>query len=650
MKLVIAAYADRTTKTTSNKMKNCITILLLFITALLQAQPWSQKMAQTVMTIWKDSMTTGRPARWTYEQGVVLKGIEGIWKNTADKKYFDYIEKSMDLFVQDDGSIRTYKPDEYNIDHVNSGRNLLFLYKVTLKEKYLKAVHLLREQLRTHPRTNEGGFWHKKIYPYQMWLDGLYMGEPFYAEYAATFHEDTAFNDVARQFILMEKYARDPKTGLLYHGYDESKEQKWADKKTGLSPHVWARAMGWYGMGLVDALEWFPQDHQKRTDLIAILNRFATAVTKYQDAKTGLWWDIVDLPAKGKNYLEASASSMIVYALAKGVRLGYLPDRFVAPAQKGYNGIISQFIKTENGQVNLHGTVSVSGLGGNPYRDGSFDYYMSEKVVVNDPKGVGAFLKASNEIELLPTLKMGKGKTVVLDYYFNHELKKDPTGATVQHHYIWEQMDLNGYSLFGFVWNKHGLKTKSLKTAPTAQNLKGADVYIIVDPDTEKETASPNYFQHQDIDAIHQWVHNGGVLMLFGNDSGNVELTRFNQLAKKFGVRFNGDSRNRVIGSQYEMGAFTIPANHSIFKTPKKIYIKEYSSQSIFKPASAAFTDGKAVVMSVAKVGKGAVFAVGDPWFYNEYFDGRKLPADLENYKAGNDLVKWAIRQIPAKR
>jgi len=633
-------------------MKKIITIVLFFLTIQSSAQSWPEKMAATVMTIWKDSMAMqpDRPVRWAYDQGVVLKGIEGLWKNTADKKYFDYIEKSMDHFVQDDGTIRTYKPDEYNIDHVSNGANLLLLYKVTLKEKYLKAIQLLRSQLKTHPRTSDGGFWHKNIYPYQMWLDGLYMGEPFYAEYAATFHEDTAFNDVARQFILMEKHARDAKTGLLYHGYDESRQQKWADKKSGLSPHVWARAMGWYGMALVDALEWFPADHPKRDSLIAILNRFATAITKYQDAKTGAWWDIVDLGGKEKNYLEASASSMIVYALAKGVRLGYLPDKFIAPAQKGYNGLIKQFIKTEDGQVNLYGTVSVSGLGGNPYRDGSYEYYMTEKVVVNDPKGVGAFLKAGNEMEMLPTLKQGKGKTVMLDCFFNHELKKDVTGTTVQHHYVWDQMDLNGYSLFGFVWNKHGAKTKDLADAPTEKNLTGSDVYIIVDPDTQKETASPNFFQPQHIDAIYNWVNDGGVLLLFGNDSGNVELNHFNQLVKKFGMQFNIDSRNKVTGNQYNMGTFSIPQNHQIFKTAKKIYIKEYSSQTISKPASAAFKDGNLIVMSIAKIGKGTVFAVGDPWFYNEYFDGRKLPASLENYKAGEDLVKWAIKQIPLKK
>lgn len=626
-------------------------LIIVMLSCVMQAgAQWSQKMAATVMTIWKDSLSMhpGRPVRWAYDQGVVLKGIEGLWKATADKKYFDYIEKSMDHFVQEDGSIRTYRPDEYNIDHVLCGRNVLMLYKVTGKTKYLKAVQALRNQLRTHPRTMEGGFWHKQIYPWQMWLDGLYMGEPFYAEYAATFHEDTAFNDIAKQFILMERNARDEKTGLLYHGYDESRQQKWADKTTGRSPHFWARALGWYGMGLVDALEWFPECHPKRDSVIDILNRLATAVTKVQDADTGLWWDIVDLPREEKNYLEASASSMLAYTLAKGVRLGYLPERFLPAAQKAYDGIVRTFIKNENGQVNLHGTVSVSGLGGNPYRDGSFAYYMSEKVVVNDPKGVGAFLLASHEIEMIPMLKFGKNKTVLLDTYFNHELRKDATGTTVQHHYVWDQMDLNGYSLLGYVFNRHGVETKTIKE-PTSRRLKEGDIYMIVDPDTEKETERPNYVQPHHIDVIYNWVTEGGTLLLFGNDSGNTEFTHFNQLAKRFGITFNRDSRNKVIGSQYQMGAFSIPQNHSIFKTPKKIYMKEFSSQTVAPPAKAVFTDGKTVVMSVAKVGKGIVFAVGDPWFYNEYFDGRKLPAELENYKAAGDLVKWLLQQAPAR-
>jgi unsaturated rhamnogalacturonyl hydrolase len=302
--------------------------------------------------------------------------------------------------VHEDGSIKGYKLDDYNIDNVLNGRILLLLYKVTHKEKYRKAADLLRAQLKAHPRTSEGGFWHKKIYPSQMWLDGLYMGEPFYAEYAATFHEGEAFDDIARQFILMERHARDPKTGLLYHGWDESRQQRWANPQTGRSPNFWGRAMGWYAMALVDVLDYFPKDHPQRNSLIAILNRSAAAIEKYQDRKSGLWYEVLDKGGTPGNYVEASASCMFVYALAKGVRLGYLPSSYSKVAQQGYQGIAEQFIETEaNGQVNLRGTVSVAGLGGKPYRDGSYEYYLSEKVVTNDLKGIGAFLMASSEME-----------------------------------------------------------------------------------------------------------------------------------------------------------------------------------------------------------------------------------------------------------
>jgi unsaturated rhamnogalacturonyl hydrolase len=240
---------------------------------------YAEKMASTVMNTWKDSFSLGNsPAKWTYDMGVVLKGFEGLWRNTGDVKYYNYILKQMDFFVKDDGTIKGYKQEEYNLDNINSGKLLLLLYRVTQKDKYLKAANLLREQLKTHPRTKEGGFWHKKVYPYKMWLDGLYMGEPFYAEYADLMHETPDFDDIANQFIWMEKHARDPKTGLLYHAWDESKEQKWASQQTGTSPLFWARAMGWYADALVDALDWFPQDHPKRKDLIDILNRLVTAI------------------------------------------------------------------------------------------------------------------------------------------------------------------------------------------------------------------------------------------------------------------------------------------------------------------------------------------------------------------------------------
>ncbi len=387
----------------SAKLKRVILLAVTIAWGTAFAQPsFSERMAGTVMSLWKDSFSIdGKPARWTYDMGVVLKGFEALWKKTGDTKYFNYIRQQMDFFVKDDGNILTYKPDEYNIDHINNGKLLLALYRATGEGKYLKAAKLLRAQLLTHPRTSEGGFWHKKIYPSQMWLDGLYMAEPFYAEYASLMKQDTAFDDVARQFILIEKHTRDAKTGLLYHAWDESRQQSWANKATGVSPLFWARAMGWYAMALTDALEYFPAQHPRRATLTGILNKLVNALEQVQDKKSGLWYDVLAYNGAGKekNYLEASASSQFVYAIAKAVRKGWVPAEKRSVAEKGYAGLVKEFIRTDNGQTNLFGTVKVSGLGGKPYRDGSFQYYMSEPVIVNDPKGIGAFILAACEME-----------------------------------------------------------------------------------------------------------------------------------------------------------------------------------------------------------------------------------------------------------
>jgi unsaturated rhamnogalacturonyl hydrolase len=638
-------------------MKNILSVLFIFGFVQLNAQsnsnpvrvaqPWSQQLAATAMNMWKDSFSlrVGQPARWSYDQGVILKGIEGIWNATGDAKYFNYIQKQMDHFVGENGNIKGYRPDEFNIDHINNGKLLLSLYRVTGKEKYKKAADGLRDQLRNHPRTSEGGFWHKKIYPFQMWLDGLYMGEPFYAEYAMVFHEDTVFNDITRQFVLMETHARDAKTGLLYHGWDESKQQKWADKNTGLSPNFWARSLGWYGMALVDALDYYPAKHPGRAELINILNRFAKGVIAYQDAKSGLWYDVPDKQTQPKNYKEASASCMLVYTLAKGVRNGYLPASYLPKAKKGYDGIIKEFIETDpNGQVNLKGTVQVSGLGGNPYRDGSFEYYMSEPVIVNDPKGMGAFIKCAVEMEMADQQNVGKGKTVLLDYYFNNEWKKDATGKQVRFHYTWDDRSNSGFAMLGEVFGNYGVKKKMLESRPTANNLQQASIYLIVDPDTEKETAKPNYIQPQDVSVIKEWVRAGGVLLLMGNDSGNAEFKNFNQLPEAFGIHFNENSKNRVQNDNYPEGAVTIPADHPIFRKSQKVYIKELSTLAVTPPATVVLRNGDDNVAAMTKYGKGMVFAIGDPWLYNEYVDGRKLPMEYENYPAAVDLVNWLIK------
>lgn len=384
----------------------CLFVINYGVSASAQTKALSEAMAATVMDIWQDSLTLDpenpKPVKWAYDQGVILEGIEAIWKRTKSDAYFKYMQKSMDFFVSTEGGISRYKQTDYNIDNVKNGRTLLSLYKTTGQKKYFKAATLLWDQLQKQPRTQEGGFWHKKIYPHQMWLDGLYMGEPFYAEYAALIKDGKAYDDIANQFIYMEKNARDTKTGLLYHGWDESKQERWANKTTGVSPNFWARAMGWYGMALVDVLEYFPEHHPKREALLNILDRLSIAIGKYQDTNSGLWYDILDQPERAGNYKEASASCMFVYTISKGVRKGYLDRKYFKIAKHGFQGIQKEFIEdgAKPGQINLKGTVSVSGLGGKPYRDGSYAYYISEKVITNDPKGVGAFLLAASEMEI----------------------------------------------------------------------------------------------------------------------------------------------------------------------------------------------------------------------------------------------------------
>jgi unsaturated rhamnogalacturonyl hydrolase len=609
------------------------------------------RLAATAMDIWKDSAAANvqaadvKAARWTYEEGVVWLGLTRLWYNTGDARYFKYVQHQVDRLVDKDGNILTYKAEEYSLDNILCGRLLLLLYETTGQEKYYKAAKRLRQQLNDQPRTAEGSFWHKKKYTSQVWLDGLYMAQPFLAQYAALFHEDSVFEDITRQFTVIERHTRDPKTGLLYHGWDESGLERWAQKTSGEtnghSPNFWGRAMGWYGMALMDVLDYYPANHPGRKVLVAILQRYAAAIQKVQDKATGLWWDILDKPGAPGNYLEASASAMFVYTLARGMRLGYLPASYGPAAQKGYQGLIGHFIGTgTDGQTVLNGTVSVSGLGGNPYRDGSYAYYTGEKVVVNDPKGVGAFLLAAGEMGW-----QDKNKTVLLDYYFNNEYRKDVTGTPIRYHYTWEDRANSGFSLLGHLFRQYGAHTDSLPVAPTADNLKKASVYIIVDPDDEREVPAPHYPGPAELESIESWVKNGGVLVLLSNDSANAEFTHFNTLAARFGIHFNYDDYHKVTGNNFAMGAFTMTAQDAIFKTTSKIYIKELSTLQLTPPAKPHFTDNGNVIMAVSRVGKGTVFAVGDPWFYNEYTDGRKLPADYENYNAARDLVQWLLQQ-----
>ncbi len=366
------------------------------------AAPLSVQMARAVMQ--------RRPLvreRWDYETGTVLRGIEELWKATGDRRYLDYIRANVDAYVGPDGTIRTYKLEDYNLDNLNTGALLFVLDAETGDPRYRAAARTLHQQLEGQPTTREGGYWHKKRYPYQMWMDGLYMAEPFALRYALEWGDaarrDSALDHVARQFLLAARVLRDPATGLYYHGWDETRQMLWADSLTGRSSQFWGRAMGWYAMALADVLDTFPDTHPDHDALVRLFQDYARAVVNVQDPVAGVWWQVLDQPARAGNYLEASASSMFVYALLKGVRKGWLPrDAFLGPARRGYRGLVREFVRTgEDGLPSLTRVVSVGGLGGDQDRDGSYEYYLSEPVVDDDPKGVGPFILASLEMERL---------------------------------------------------------------------------------------------------------------------------------------------------------------------------------------------------------------------------------------------------------
>ena len=365
--------------------------------------PWSIRLAESFIFRHPGSVTYDEHMtsdKWNYEQGVVLEGLRQVWLKTDDERYFDFIKNNIDQYVDDSGVIKTYKYSDFNLDNINTGRQVLFLYKKTHENKYKVAVDTLRKQLENQPRTKAGGFWHKKIYPYQMWLDGIYMGSPFYAEYTKMFGSKKDFDDITLQILTVYKNTVDKKTGLLYHAWDESKTQKWADPKTGKAPNFWGRAIGWYVMAIVDVLDYLPEDHPDRAKIIKILQNVSDALLKVRDTKSGLWYQVLDKGNKEGNYLEASCATMFTYAFAKGANKGYLNKKYLEIAKESFNSILKYHVViNDNGFIDLLHTCRGAGLGGNPYRDGTFEYYISEPQRTNDFKGYGPLIMSAVELE-----------------------------------------------------------------------------------------------------------------------------------------------------------------------------------------------------------------------------------------------------------
>jgi len=364
---------------------------------------WSQRLADSEM-----ARQTNAP-KWDYTMGLFTLSLLKLNQEMPDARLVKFSDEKVGSLISSNGFVQGYKRSEYQLDALNPGKTALALFEAVTNHdaRYLHACDELVSQLDDQPRTFDGGFWHKQRYTNQMWLDGIYMAAPFYAAMGRYFiRPNKAYEEVAKQIRLADEHTYDAKTGLNYHGWDAAKIQPWANPVTGCSSNFWARADGWYAMALVDVLDFFPTNHPARVQIILTLQKLSQGILKFQDAKTGLWWQIMDQDDRKGNYLEATASAMFVYALAKGVNHGYLGRDYVPAIVKGYDGIVRNLIQADgDGKWSLTQCCQVAGLGGSPsngkMRDGSFDYYVGEPVVKNDLKGIGPFILAGIEVQAL---------------------------------------------------------------------------------------------------------------------------------------------------------------------------------------------------------------------------------------------------------
>lgn len=340
----------------------------------------------------------GKRLFFGYAQGVGCCAMLRMWKETGEDRYFDYVKQWADSLINDKGEIHLYHVETYNIDYINSGKVLFDVYRQTGDEKYKLAMDALVKQMKNHPRTLEGAYWHKLIYQHQIWLDGLYMASPFLAQYGKEFNQPQWIDEAVKQFTLCHKHTYDPATGLYHHAWDESKSQRWANPETGHSPNFWGRSIGWWFMALVDALDFIPEDHTGRADMINWIQGLADSLPKYQD-KNGLWYQVLDQPTREGNFPEASVTTQFMYAYAKAVNKGYIDAKYRVYAEKAFKGLVDKLIvENPDGTLTLTRCCQVGGLGGNPYRDGSFEYYIGEKMRDNDSKATGPFIMGCLEL------------------------------------------------------------------------------------------------------------------------------------------------------------------------------------------------------------------------------------------------------------
>jgi unsaturated rhamnogalacturonyl hydrolase len=510
----------------------------------------------------QDTLSSGPGPKGNAEDGYMLQAMDQVWQQTADGGYFRFIQDRLDRFL-----VRNDK-NMFN-EALPYGRSMLTLYKVTGEQKYFSAASLLWKQMEQQPK---------------MATADVRLSLPFLAEYAALTGNNSAFELISNQILLLRNEVAARNAGLEYES-----------------------SLGKAGFALVELLEYTPESNNRKV-LLRFLNQCS---------------DKMEMILAGKSTSSAGLApetrNRFLYTLCKAERLGY--------------------ISKLNREIISRGFASLQ-------EDNRFA--RSDKALRVESSNKSLSLLALNELELHNLPMPASRNIVVLDSYFNNETKTDQSGNVIRWHYKWEERGDNGFSMWAGQFNRAGFQTSTLYTRPTATNLQNSSVYILVDPDTEKENKHPSYIAEQDVREISNWVKKGGVLVLMANDSANTELDNFNKLAGRFGVQFNKDSKGKVTGNRFDMGKIRIEEPNLVFKTAKDIFIKEFSSLKISGSVQTIVKDKDGnIVVALSMFGKGSVLLIGDPWLYNEYVDGRKLPAEYKNYEAAADIVSWITRQLP---
>jgi unsaturated rhamnogalacturonyl hydrolase len=550
------------------------------------SQPWSVRAANAAMERWPGGVFSpaGQAAPIIGRGGLLLEGIQAVWRNTVDRRDFAYIKRSVDTFVVPD-SLPSSKPSEGGLAVLQIGRSALLLYGVTLDKRYYNLASLLSLKPERLP-------------------DAV----PFHAEYAQKFHDPEELQKIPKQFASIEA---------------EFFPEQPRDLSKRLPSQYRLERRASYMAALVDTIPYLSPDSAARNQLMGVFNRHAAEIARDQNLATGLWSLRLNLPSAAMLPGDVASSCLFIYALAKGVRHGYLPESYDAAAERGYQGILSHFVTGGRvGAFALHGTLS-------------------------GPMEMGAFILASTEIENVNNAKIGRGDNVMVDGWFNSQKMKDATGQEIYFHYKWEEQSNPGYSLWGHAFRNFGARTTTLYAEPTFENMQPAQVYIIASPDNLDKNPHAHFANATDAKEIAKWVKAGGVLAIMENDTSFADLEHFNVVAEKFGIHFNSTLRMHVVGTDWAMGGFYIDGKGPIFHHPHTAYVKDVCTISVKPPAVPVYRHDKDIFMAEAKYGKGTVYAMVDPWFYNEYTNGLKLPAEYDNYAAGVELARWLLEQVP---